>query len=65
MVLPEDRINFKSRLTFLTDVTALEFLCSPEAVTRLEGAVESLNQRISKTSFVATAWPLLRPCTAS
>ena len=45
MILPEDRMNFTSRLRFLTDVTALEFLCSPEAVTRLESAVESLNTR--------------------
>ena len=45
MILPEDRMNFTSRLLFLTDVTALEFLCSPEAVTRLESAVESLNPR--------------------
>ena len=38
-------MNFTSRLHFLTDVTALEFLCSPEAVTRLESAVESLTTR--------------------
>lgn len=34
-----------SRLNFLTDVTALGSLCSPAAITRLEGAAESLNSR--------------------
>ena len=43
MILPEDRMNLTSRLRFLTDVTALEFLCSPEAVAHLESAVESLS----------------------
>ena len=43
MILPKDRMNLTSRLHFLADVTALQFLCSPEAVTDLEGAVESLN----------------------
>lgn len=36
-------MNFSARLNPLTDVTALESLCSPVAVTCLESAVESLN----------------------
>ena len=62
MILPEDRMNFTSRLHFLTDVTALEFLCSPEAVTRLESTVESLNTRDERNFFrgyrLAVATPL-------
>ena len=62
MILPEDRMNFTSRLHFLTDVTALEFLCSPEAVTRLESAVEELSTRDERNSLrgyrLAVATPL-------
>ena len=62
MILPEDRMNFMSRLHFLTDVTALEFLCSPEAVTRLESAVEELSTRDKRNSLrgyrLAVATPL-------
>ena len=45
MILPEDRMSFRSRLNLLSDVTALEYLCSPEAVTRLESTAESLSTR--------------------
>ena len=62
MILPEDRMNFTSRLHFLTDVTALEFLCSSEAVTRLESAVEELSTRDERNSLrgyrLAVATPL-------
>ena len=62
MILPEDRMNLTSRLHFLTDVTALEFLCSPEAVTRLESAVEELSTRDERNSLrgyrLAVATPL-------
>ena len=62
MILPEDRINFTSRLHLLTDVTALEFLCSPEAVTRLESTVESLSTRDERNFLrgyrLAVATPL-------
>ena len=62
MVLPKDRINFTSRLSFLTDVTALESLCSPEAVTRLESTVESFNPRDQRNFLrgyrLAVATPL-------
>ena len=62
MILPEDRIYFTSQLQFLTDVTALEFLCSPEAVTRLESAVESRNTRDQRNFLrgyrLAVATPL-------
>ena len=62
MILPEDQMNFAPRLRFLTDVTVLEFLCSPEAVTRLESAVESLNTRDERNSLrgyrLAAATPL-------
>ena len=62
MILPEDRMNFTSRLHFLTDVTALELLCSPEAVTRLESAVEELSTRDERNSLrgyrLAVATPL-------
>ena len=62
MILPEDRMNFTSRLHFLTDVIALEFLCSPEAVTRLESAVEELSTRDELNSLrgyrLAVATPL-------
>jgi len=62
MILPENKINFRSRLHFLTDVTVLELLCSPEAVTRMESAVESLSTR-DKRNFLrgyrlAVATPL-------
>ena len=62
MILPENRINFTSRLHFLTDVTALELLCSPEAVTRLESAVEFLSTRDERNFLrgyrLAVATPL-------
>ena len=62
MILPGNRMNFTSRLRFLTDVTALEFLCSPEAVTRLESAVESLSTRDERNFLrgyrLAVATPL-------
>ena len=62
MTVPNDRISFTSRLHFLTDVTALEFLCSPEAVARLKGAVESLNaenqQHFLRGYRLAIATPL-------
>ncbi len=45
MILPEDQINFRSRLHYLTDVVALQSLCHPEAITRLENTVESLNTK--------------------
>ncbi len=55
-------MNFTSRLHFLTDVTALEFLCSPEAVTRLESTVESLSTRDERNLLrgyrLAVATPL-------
>ncbi len=43
MILPKDRMNFRYRLHFLADVTALQILCSPEAVALLENAIEPLN----------------------
>ena len=62
MILPESKINFTSRLHFLADVTALELLCSPEAVTRLESAVESLSTREERNFLrgyrLAVATPL-------
>ena len=62
MILPENRMNFTSRLHFLTDVTALEFLCSPEAVSNLESAVESLSARDERNLLrgyrLAVATPL-------
>ena len=62
MVLPKDRIDFRSRLSFLTDVTTLESLCSPEAVTRLGSTVESLNNRDQRNFLrgyrLAVATPL-------
>lgn len=62
MILPEDRIHFTLRLQFLTDVTALELLCSPEAVTRLESAAELLNTRDQRNFLrgyrLAVATPL-------
>ena len=62
MVLPKDRMTFMSRLHFLTDVTALELLCSPEAVTRLESALESLSTRDERNFLrgyrLAVATPL-------
>ena len=62
MILAEDRMNFASRLQFFTDVTALEFLCSPQAITRLESAVALLSKR-DKRNFLrgyrlAVATPL-------
>ena len=40
MKLPgQERLNLTSCLQFHSDVTALNLLCSPAAVTRLEGAV--------------------------
>ena len=45
MILPKDRMSFMARLHFLADVTALEFLCSPEAVAHLESTVELLSAR--------------------
>ena len=62
MILSKDQLNFTSRLQFLTDVTALEFLCSQEAVTRLRNAVASLNARDQRSFFrgyrLAVATPL-------
>ena len=62
MILPEERTNSKSRFHFLTDVTALELLCSPEAVSRLESAVASLNVRDQRNFLrgyrLAVATPL-------
>ena len=62
MILPEDRMNYTSRLRFLADVTVLEFLCSPEAVTRLESTVESLSTRDQRNFLqgyrLAVATPL-------
>ncbi len=62
MILPEDRLNFRSRLHFLADVTALEFLCSSKAVTRLESAVRELSERDQRNSLrgyrLAVATPL-------
>ena len=55
-------MNFTSRLHFLTDVTALELLCSPEAVTRLKSAVEELSARDERNLLrgyrLAVATPL-------
>ena len=62
MILPENRMNFTSRLHFLTDVTAPEFLCSPEAVSSLESAVASLSARDERNLLrgyrLAVATPL-------
>ena len=41
----EERLNMSDRLRFYADVTALDFLSVPEALTRLEGAVASLDPR--------------------
>ena len=48
MIFPEsliDRMDLSERMNFLTDVTAFEFLCSSEALTRLKTTAESLNDR--------------------
>ena len=61
-MLLENRMKFTSRLRFLTDVTALELLCSPEAVARLESAVDSLSTRDERNLLrgyrLAVATPL-------
>ena len=62
MNISESQLNFKSRLRFLADVTALGFLCSPEAVTHLERAVEPLDSGHRRSSLrgyrLAVATPL-------
>ncbi len=62
MVLPEDRIYYTSRLQFLSDVTVLDTLCSPAAVTRLGSAVEALSTRDERNFLrgyrLAVATPL-------
>ncbi len=62
MIHPQDRMNFTSRLHFLSDVTTLEFLCSPEAVTSLESAVDGLSTRDERNLLrgyrLAVATPL-------
>ena len=40
-----ERLNSASRLRFRCDLRALELLCCPEAISRLEVAAESLNTR--------------------
>ena len=40
-----ERLDSASRLRFRCDVSALELLCCPEAISRLEVAAESLNTR--------------------
>ncbi len=45
MILPKNPMNLTLRLHFLTDVTALKYLSSPEAVAYLEDAIESISIR--------------------
>ena len=62
MTLSEDRMNFVSRMQFLTDATALELLSNPKATARLQSAVESLSHRDERNFLrgyrLAVATPL-------
>ena len=49
--LGQGHLDFTSRIKVRSDVTALDLLCGPEAVSRLKAAVEELNTR-DRRSFL-------------